>query len=79
MVNVQKRLKGASVEPDFWHGENLDHPEKKALNSYFHLGPLVSNRKFLGWSSVKVKVQFLFGRFLRGSYLLSQSNGLLSF
>ena len=28
-VNVQKRLKGGSVEADFWHGENIDHGEKK--------------------------------------------------
>ena len=28
-VNVQKRLKGGSVEADFWHGENIDHDEKK--------------------------------------------------
>ena len=35
-VNVQKRLKGASVEADFWHGENIDHPEKKAPNSDFY-------------------------------------------
>ena len=36
MVNVQKRLKGASADVDFWHGENIDHAEKKALNSEFH-------------------------------------------
>ena len=30
MANVQKTLKGASVEADFWHGENIDHPEKKS-------------------------------------------------
>ena len=35
-VNVQKRLKGASVEADFWHGENIDHDEKKGLNSDFN-------------------------------------------
>ena len=29
-VNVQKRLKGASVEADFWRGENIDHDEKKS-------------------------------------------------
>ena len=28
-VNVQKMLKRASVEADFWHGENEDHDEKK--------------------------------------------------
>ena len=36
MANVQKTLKGASVEADFWHGENIDHPEKKAPNSDFY-------------------------------------------
>ena len=36
MVNVQKRLKWASVRADFFHGENLDHPEKKAQNSDFY-------------------------------------------
>ena len=25
MVKVQKRVKGASVEADFLHGENIDH------------------------------------------------------
>ena len=30
MVNVQKRLNGASVKADFWHGENKGHPEKKS-------------------------------------------------
>ena len=29
MVNVHKRSKGVSDEVDFWHGENLDHAEKK--------------------------------------------------
>ena len=29
MANVQKTLNGASVEADFRHGENIDHPEKK--------------------------------------------------
>ena len=27
---VQKRLNGASVKVDFWHGENIDHAEKKS-------------------------------------------------
>ena len=31
MANVQKTLKGDSVEAGFWHGENIDHPEKKKL------------------------------------------------
>ena len=42
MVNVQKRLKGGSVDADFWHGENIDHVEKKTQNSEFHWGPLHS-------------------------------------
>ena len=31
MVNVQKRLKGASAKANFWHGENIEHAEKKKL------------------------------------------------
>ena len=27
MVNIQKRLKVASVKADFWHGEYIDHAE----------------------------------------------------
>ena len=30
MVNVQKRLNGASVKADFWHSENIHHLEKKS-------------------------------------------------
>ena len=30
MVNVQKRLNGASVRADFLYGENIDHAEKKS-------------------------------------------------
>ena len=30
-TNVQERLKGASVEADFWYGENIDHVQKKNL------------------------------------------------
>jgi hypothetical protein len=30
MVNVQKRLKGASVHADFWHGENIELVDKKS-------------------------------------------------
>ena len=40
MVNVQKSLKGGSVKADFLYGENIDHAEKKALNSDFNWGPL---------------------------------------
>ena len=25
-----EKVEGASVEADFWHGENIDHPEKKS-------------------------------------------------
>ena len=30
MVNVQKKLNGASVKADFWHGENIDHADEKS-------------------------------------------------
>ncbi len=30
VVNFQKRLKGASVEADFWYGENIGLAEKKS-------------------------------------------------
>ena len=33
MANVQKRLKGASVEADFWYGENIGLAEKKSSNT----------------------------------------------
>ena len=39
-VKGEKNLNGASVEADFWHGDNLDHNEKKALNNEFHWGPV---------------------------------------
>ena len=42
MVNVQKSLKGASSRADFWYGENIDHAEKKALNSDVGWGPVHS-------------------------------------
>ena len=42
MVNIQKRLNGASVKADFWHGANIDHAEKKAVNSVFYRGPFHS-------------------------------------
>ena len=29
-VKDEKNLNGASVEADFWHGDNLDHDEKKS-------------------------------------------------
>ena len=31
IVNVQKRLKGASAEAEFWYGDNIDHVERKKL------------------------------------------------
>ena len=40
MVNVQKRLKGASFGADFLYDENIGCSEKKAQNSYFEWGPL---------------------------------------
>ena len=39
MVNIQKMLKGVSMEADFWHGENIDPAEKKAPNREFYWGP----------------------------------------
>ena len=33
MVNVQKRLKGASAEADFWYGENIDHIKEKSFSN----------------------------------------------
>ena len=33
MVNVQKRLKGASAEANFWHGEYIDHAEIEVVKS----------------------------------------------
>ena len=36
MVNVQKRLNGASVRAEFLYGENIGHAKKKALNSNFY-------------------------------------------
>ena len=40
MVNVQKRMKGASFGADFLYDENIDSAEKKAQNSYVEWGPL---------------------------------------
>ena len=42
MVNVQKRLKGASVEADFWHGENLHHLEEKKAQNWVNLEQVCS-------------------------------------
>ena len=37
MVNIQKRLNGASVRADFLYGENIDLAEKKkVLNNDFY-------------------------------------------
>ena len=38
-VNVQKRLKGASAEADFWHGENMEHVKKKSSKERLPLRP----------------------------------------
>ena len=40
MVNVQKRLNGASVQADFLYGENIDHSKKRVLNNDFTWGPV---------------------------------------
>ena len=36
MVNVQKSLKGGSVNADFLHGEKIEYAENKAQNSDFN-------------------------------------------
>ena len=40
MVNVQKSLKSVSFKADFLYDDNIDHSEKKALNSDFEQGRL---------------------------------------
>ena len=40
MVNVRKSLKPVSFEDNFLYDENIDHSEKKALNSDFERGRL---------------------------------------
>ena len=63
MVIVQKRLKGASVKADFWHGEYIEYADiKKAQNSDFHWGPLHGEIGLL-------KKQTLFYKYLCTSYL----------
>ena len=43
MANVQKSLKGASTEADFWHGESINYAVKKTpLNNDVGWGPLHS-------------------------------------
>ena len=39
MVFVQKRLNGASDKADFWHGENIEHVEKKSSKYCLRLRP----------------------------------------
>ena len=39
MVHIQKRLKGASVQ--VWHGENIDHVEKKLQIASFTEAPFI--------------------------------------
>ena len=46
MVNVQKRLNGASVKADFWHGENIGHPEKKLKTATFTEAPFMVKLDF---------------------------------
>ena len=40
MVNVQKRLNGASFGADFLYDEDIDYAEKKAQNNYVEWGPV---------------------------------------
>ena len=40
MVNVRKSLKSVSFKADFLYDDNIDHSEKKALNSDFEQGRL---------------------------------------
>ena len=61
MVNVQKRLNGASAEVDFWHGENIDHAEKKVLNNDFYWGPVHGE---IGLQSLKNRIFSNFSQFL---------------
>ena len=46
MVNVQKRLKGASAEADFWYGDNMDHVEKKLKIASFTEAPFMVKLDF---------------------------------
>ena len=46
MVNVQERLKGASVEADFWYGENIDNVEKKIKIAIFTKAPFMVKLDF---------------------------------
>ena len=46
MVNVQKRLNGASVKADFWHGEK-GYPEKKLKIATFAEAPFMVKLDFL--------------------------------
>jgi hypothetical protein len=39
IVDVQKRLKGASAEADFWYGDNIDHVKKKSSKERVSLRP----------------------------------------
>ena len=61
MVNVQKSLKGASSEADFWHGENIDPAEKKALNSDVGWSPLHGE---IGLLKLKNRNSCYFSQFL---------------
>ena len=41
-----KRLNGASVEADFWHGEHIDNAEKKLLIASFTEAPFMVKLDF---------------------------------
>ena len=61
MVNVQKRLNGASVRANFLYGENIDHAEKKVLNNDFYWGPVHGE---IGLQSLKNRIFSNFSSFL---------------
>ena len=46
MVNVQKRLKGASAEADFWHGEYMNMLRKKLQIVTFAEAPFMVKLDF---------------------------------
>ena len=61
MVNVQKRLNGASVQADFLYGENIDHSKKRVLNNDFTWGPVHGE---IGLQSLKNRIFCNFPQFL---------------
>ena len=46
MVNVQKKLNGASANADFWYGDNLDHGGKKLKIASFTEAPIMVKLDF---------------------------------